>query len=91
MLAHAVALEILRLSRGSTSNGLDLHTFFELTADLDPDRMTDDPERRADVLDIVDRMVSLGLLEPRGSDFYTLTEAGLDAEVRGRVPGFEGS
>lgn len=73
-----MALEILRLFRGSEVEGWDLHAFFELAAG-------DDPERRAAVLDVVDRLTAEGYLASRGSDFYTLTGKGRRAAEQGRI------
>lgn len=76
--AEELALQILRLYRGSESEGWDLHAFFELTAG-------DDPVRRTAVLDVVDRLTLEGYLESRGSDFYTLTAKGKRAAQEGRI------
>ena len=78
----ASALEILRMFQGRETEGWDLHAFFELTAG-------DDQEQRAGVLDVVDRLVALGCLDSRGSDFYTLTDKGRAAAESGRIEGFE--
>ncbi len=78
--AEEMALEILRLFRGSETEGWDLHAFFELAAG-------DAPERRAAVLDLVDRLTAEGYLESRGSDFYTLTAKGRRAAQQGRIQG----
>ena len=78
----ASALKILRMYRETGTEGWDLHAFFELTAG-------DDQQRRTEVLDIVDRLVELGCLESRGSDFYTLTETGRAAAQSGRIEGFD--
>jgi hypothetical protein len=71
-----IALDILRLFDEPEVEGWDLHGFFEFVAG-------DDPSKREAVLDVVDRLVSAGYLESRGSDFYTLTEKGLNAAAHG--------
>ncbi len=67
-----LGLEILRLFREANTEGLDLHTFFEVIAG-------DDRKRRQAVLEAVERLEASGYLEGRGSDFYTLTDDGLRA------------
>lgn len=47
---------------------LDLHTLFEAGGN--------DPQAREHVFDVVHQLVSDGLLEERGSDFYSLTSKG---------------
>ena len=47
---------------------LDLHELFEAGGN--------DAEARTAVFDIVERLVREGLLEERGNDFYSLTDAG---------------
>jgi hypothetical protein len=53
------------------SDRLDLHTLFEAGGN--------DPRAREEVLEVVARLVRFGLIEPSGSDFYTLTAAGRQA------------
>ena len=53
------------------SDRLDLHTLFEAGGN--------DPRAREEVLEVVGQMVRLGLIEPSGSDFYTLTASGRQA------------
>ena len=53
------------------SDRLDLHTLFEAGGN--------DPSAREEVLEIVARLVRFGLVEPSGSDFYTLTATGRQA------------
>lgn len=72
------ALEILRLFDRTHTGGWDLHVFFELVAG-------DNPSRREAVLGVVDRLVQCGYLESRGSDFYTLTDQGMEAAKRGQI------
>lgn len=71
-----LSLQILRLYSGPNSEGWDLHTFFELAGDSGD---------RAAVLGLVDALVSGGYLESRGSDFYTLTNRGREAALRGSL------
>ncbi|HSS19455.1 MAG TPA: hypothetical protein VLL54_05220 [Pyrinomonadaceae bacterium] len=47
---------------------LDLHTLFEIGEN--------DPEARTAVFDAVERLVTEGLLQEEGNDFYSLTETG---------------
>jgi hypothetical protein len=54
---------------------LDLHALFEAGGN--------DPALRARVLDVVDELVSDGLLQERGSDYYALTEQGRQAATVG--------
>ena len=59
---------VLVLFRESKDEALDLHQLFEAGGN--------EPEARARVLDVVERLVTEGLLEERGSDFYGLTSRG---------------
>ena len=56
------------------SECLDLHTLFEAGGN--------DPSSRERVLDEVAYLVKTGHLEPRGSDFYSLTNKGREASTR---------
>jgi DNA-binding transcriptional regulator PaaX len=47
---------------------LDLHTLFEAGEN--------DPDARTAVFDAVERLVTEGLLQEEGNDFYSLTEKG---------------
>ena len=47
---------------------LDLHTLFEAGEN--------DPDARTAVFDSVERLVTEGLLQEEGNDFYSLTEEG---------------
>ena len=76
-----MAIEILRLFRGDGSEAWDLHAFFEFVAG-------DDQERRASVLGVVDRLVTEGCLESRGSDFFTITRKGREAVRQGEINGW---
>jgi hypothetical protein len=73
-----LAVEILRLFREPETEAWDLHALFEFTS-------SDDPRQREAVLDTVERLSKAGYLESRGSDFYTLTQKGLDAAQRGSL------
>jgi DNA-binding PadR family transcriptional regulator len=53
---------------------LDLHTLFEAGGN--------DPQTREQVFDVVHRLVADGLLDERGSDFYSLTPKGQAAVNR---------
>ena len=55
---------------------LDLHTLFEVGEN--------DPDARTAVFDAVERLVTEGLLQEEGNDFYSLTEKGRAAADRGR-------
>ena len=54
---------------------LDLHELFEAGGN--------DPDARRAVFFAVENLVERGLLEERGNDFYTLTEAGREAAGKG--------
>lgn len=56
---------------------LDLHELFEAGGN--------DPQARTAVFDAVERLVSEGLLEEEGNDFYSLTTAGKEAADRVRL------
>ena len=68
------AQRVLGMFAELNSETLDLHTLFEAGGN--------DPQAREQVFDIVSRLVSDGLLEERGSDFYALTERGRTATRR---------
>ncbi len=59
---------VLSLFSEMNSDTLDLHTLLEAGGN--------DPRAREEVFDTVSRLVSEGLLEERGSDFYALTMKG---------------
>ena len=59
---------VLEVFRELNRDTLDLHTLFEAGGN--------DPRAREQVFDIVHQLVSEGLLEERGSDFYSLTTKG---------------
>jgi hypothetical protein len=58
---------ILKLFDQMKTDTLDLHTLFEAAGN--------DPEAREMVIDEVARLVQEGMLEERGSDFYSLSSA----------------
>ena len=66
-----LTLRVLKVFGEMGSESLDLHTLFEAGGN--------DPQSRERVLDVVARLVDTGLLEPRGSDFYSLTDQGRSA------------
>ncbi len=59
---------LLKLFAQMKSDTLDLHTLFEAGGN--------DPEAREQVIDLVARLVSEGLLDERGSDYYAITSKG---------------
>jgi hypothetical protein len=60
--------------RALGKQSLDLHELFEAGGN--------DPQARVAVFDAVERLVSEGLLEEEGNDFYSLTEKGKDAAAK---------
>ena len=66
-----LTLQVLKVFSEMGSESLDLHTLFEAGGN--------DPQSRERVLDAVTRLVDTGLLEPRGSDFYLITDKGRSA------------
>ncbi len=76
-----MALKVLDLFDETGAKGWAWQAFLELVAG-------DDPVRRALVLDVVDRLVRRGHLDSRGSDFFTLTEAGRKAARCGVLDGW---
>ena len=66
-----LTIRVLKVFGEMGSESLDLHTLFEAGGN--------DPQSRERVLDVVTRFVDTGLLEPRGSDFYSLTATGRSA------------
>jgi hypothetical protein len=59
---------VLQLFIEMGADSLDLHTLFEAGGN--------DPTSRERVLNIVARLVDSGDLEPRGGDFYLITDKG---------------
>jgi hypothetical protein len=65
------SLRVLKVFTEMGSELLDLHTLFEAGGN--------DPQSRERVLEVITRLVDTGHLEPRGSDFYSLTDKGRTA------------
>ena len=63
-----MARRVLKVFVEMGRESLDLHVLFEAGGN--------DPTSRNRVLDAVNRLVDTGLLESRGSDFYSLTGKG---------------
>ena len=63
-----LALRVLRIFPEMNEDRLDLHVLFEAGGN--------EPEERLQVLDAIDELVSAGLLDVCGNDFYALTEKG---------------
>ena len=59
---------VLAMFNEMGKEALDLHELFEAGGN--------DPEARTEVFDTVEKLVSEGLLEERGNDFYALTSKG---------------
>jgi len=66
-----LSLRVLKVFIEMGSELLDLHTLFEAGGN--------DPQSRERVLDVITRLVDTGHLEPRGSDYYSLTDKGRSA------------
>ena len=66
-----LSLRVLKVFIEMGSELLDLHTLFEAGGN--------DPQSRERVLDVITRLVDTGHLEPRGSDYYWLTDKGRSA------------
>ena len=66
-----LSLRVLKEFIEMGSESLDLHTLFEAGGN--------DPQSRERVLDVITRLVDTGHLEPKGSDFYSLTNKGRSA------------
>jgi len=62
-------------------DALDLHQLFEAGGN--------DPQARAMVLEIVERLVRDGLLEERGNDFYSLSDKGKLSAQQVKDSGFQ--
>ena len=58
--------QVLKMFVEMGSESLDLHALFEAGGN--------DPVSRKRVLDVVMHLVDTGYLEPRGGDFYSLTD-----------------
>lgn len=57
-------------------DSLDLHELFEAGGN--------DPDARLAVFDSVETLVRRGLLEERGNDFYSRTDAGREAVLKAK-------
>jgi hypothetical protein len=66
-----LGLRVLSMFEELGKPELDLHELFEAGGN--------DPEARRAALHAVEWLVERGLLEERGNDFYSLTEAGREA------------
>jgi hypothetical protein len=62
------ASQVLKEFREMGRNELDLHVLFESAGN--------DPLGRTSVLDAVEELETMGLIEARGQDFYSLTDTG---------------
>jgi hypothetical protein len=62
---------VLAMFEQLNKDTLDLHQLFEAGGNV--------PEARTAVFDAVERLVSQGLLEERGNDFYSLSNEGKKA------------
>jgi len=65
---NEIDLRVLKSFEHWGKDKLDLHTLFEIGEN--------DPDARTAVFDAVERLVSQGLLQEEGNDFYSLTEKG---------------
>ena len=63
-----LARRVLKMFSQMNSDTLDLHTLLEAGGN--------DPASREAVIDLVSSLVSEGMLEERGSDFYAITAKG---------------
>ena len=70
-----LALRVLRMFDELGKEALDLHELFEAGGN--------DPEERRAVFYAVEELAAAGLLEERGNDFYSLTDEGRRAALRG--------
>jgi hypothetical protein len=64
------ASQVLKVFGEMGRNELDLHVLFESAGN--------DPTGRTLVLDAIEELKTMGLIEPRGQDFYLLTDRGKD-------------
>ena len=69
-----LSLGVLRLFGAMGEQRLDLHVLFEAAGN--------EPEERLRVLDAIDELVSAGMLDSCGGDFYALTEKGKSAAAQ---------
>jgi hypothetical protein len=68
------ATQVLNEFREMGRNRLDLHVLFESAGN--------DPLGRTLVLDAVEELKTVGLIESRGQDFYSLTDTGTQELVK---------
>jgi DNA-binding transcriptional regulator PaaX len=69
-----IDLRVLKSFAHWGKDKLDLHTLFEIGEN--------DPEARTAVFDAVERLVTDGLLQEEGNDFYSLTDRGKEASQK---------
>jgi predicted transcriptional regulator len=72
-----ISKKVLGMFRALGKPSLDLHELFEAGGN--------DPQARTAVFDAVERLVSEGLLEEKGNDFYSLTTKGKEAAKQART------
>jgi hypothetical protein len=71
-----MAAHVLRMFDEMGKPELDLHELFEAGGN--------DPDARLAVFHAVENLVGRGLLEERGNDFYSLTDAGRKTLAEGK-------
>jgi hypothetical protein len=74
-----ISLKALGMFDEMGRDALDLHELFEAGGN--------DPDARLAVFHAVESLVERGLLEERGNDFYSLTDAGREALAEGKGGG----
>lgn len=74
-----IPLKVLGMFDEIGRDALDLHELFEAGGN--------DPDARLAVFHAVENLVERGLLEERGNDFYSLTDAGRGALAEGKGGG----
>ena len=74
-----ISLKVLGMFDEMGRDALDLHELFEAGGN--------DPHARLAVFHAVESLVERGLLEERGNDFYSLTDAGREALAEGKGGG----
>ena len=72
----SISLRVLSMFSVWGKDVLDLHELFEAGGN--------EPEKRTAVFDAVEKLVSQGLLNEEGNDFYSLTESGRQI-IEGKV------
>ncbi|PYS97706.1 MAG: hypothetical protein DMF65_11055 [Acidobacteria bacterium] len=73
------AARVLGMFEVMGKDALDLHELFEAGGN--------DPDARRAVFFAVENLVERGLLEERGNDFYSLTDAGREAARKRKAEG----